>query len=233
MIEQTPTINSLMSAINDMHNKYGLLIEKNARNNRNTYADLVCVIETIKERCAEFGLMLIQPCDSDLLGNSKQTTMITHLPSGEWMRSSAILRESPVPLLPDNPTKEIYEMYLKAISLYIPNTDWSKSTTTYRRYCGMMSLGLFAADDITDKDDYVPALHDQKQSDIKNTVDSLFPGSSDCISEAQVRLLNGRIKYSKQPSPELYMKNTFGISRVEELPKSKCNEFLAWLGGAQ
>ena len=151
---QTDDISGLMKSISDFHRDKGVLITKNARNNRNTYADLVGILDTLQERLKKYDIKIIQPPSSDENGKNIQLTIVYHLPTGQWIRGAAIFKNKPIPDLPNNCDAEMYGMYLKAIANYNLNTEWAMSTTTYRRYCAMMSLGLFATDDPTDNDDH-------------------------------------------------------------------------------
>ena len=131
MQDRSEKTDQLSKAIFDMHKRHGCVIEKNAKGNRGSYANLPQILQTIHDWCNEFGLDLVQPeCVVD--GKQAIKSVITHVSSDQWRSSISLLT---YPVNPQN-----------------ADQAYGGSSTYHRRYSAMSLLGLFASDDPADHD---------------------------------------------------------------------------------
>lgn len=124
-------IDQLLLALMDMHNEFGVIISKDSRGNRGTYASLPAVLESIHNRCKKHGLILTQ--GSKIIDN--QTALVTtlwHPKSKQWISCESLLTPN------ENNTSA--------------DQAWGGSSTYHRRYDAMMLLGITSEDDPTDND---------------------------------------------------------------------------------
>jgi hypothetical protein len=131
MNHASPEIDQLMTAIAQMHKEHGVIINRDSKGHKSTYASLPRVLETIHKMCSGHGLVLTQySCRVE--SQHAVETLLYHTPSKQWISSVSLLTLHPEP-----------QSYDQA---------WGGSSTYHRRYDAMMLLGLFSEDDDTDND---------------------------------------------------------------------------------
>lgn len=129
---QSPEIEQLMISLSQVHKKYGVVIGKDAKGHKGTYAKLDTILTTIHERCTEFGLIITQKkiiSDGD---KEALETILFHIPSKQWIKGLSFLNTNPGAQSPDQ--------------------IWGGSDTYHRRYDAMGITGMCSADDPTDHD---------------------------------------------------------------------------------
>jgi len=132
----SPSIEQLMAAVSAMHKEFGVIIGKDSKGHKGTYASLPRILDTIHKMCSKHELVLTQlSCLVD--GRNALKSILFHHPSGQWISSISLLTPHPEP-----------QSYDQA---------WGGSSTYHRRYDAMMLLGLFSEDDDTDNDGEQPA----------------------------------------------------------------------------
>lgn len=130
-MNQSPEINHLMQALMEVHKEFGVVISKDSKGHKGTYASLPCVLESIHKMINKHGLVLTQRSYIEANQNALETTLY-HVVSKQFRTCVSILTYNPE----------------------AQNADqvWGGSTTYHRRYDAMMLLGIFAEDDPTDHD---------------------------------------------------------------------------------
>ena len=128
---QSPEIDQIMQALMDTHNEFGVVINKDRKGHKGTYASLPCVLESIHKMCSKHGLILTQ-ASRIIEGNIAIEYILRHPKSGQWISCQSLL----------TPNAEL------------PSSDqaWGGSSTYHRRYDAMMLLGIFAEEDPADHD---------------------------------------------------------------------------------
>lgn len=210
---QSQEIHTLMNAILMVHEKYGVVIGKDAKGARGaTYAKLDNILSEIHNRCAPFGLLLIQrKLVSD---NDKECleTMIFHIESKQWLKSLSFIHTNPQAQSPDQ--------------------VWGGSDTYHRRYDAMGILGLCSADDPSDHDGWkdhgsidngLKAEVTQK-SNIEKTMDII---NSDVISEKQCGFLRVQLKGNKEIADKILAK--WNITKLSDIPWRQFNDVLSFV----
>lgn len=130
-MNSSESIDQLLTALMDMHNEFGVIIAKDSRGNRGTYASLPAVLESIHNRCKKYGLMLTQ--GSKVIDNQPGIiSTLWHPKSKQWISCESLLTPS------ENNTSA--------------DQAWGGSSTYHRRYDAMMLLGICSEDDPTDND---------------------------------------------------------------------------------
>lgn len=132
---QSNEIKQLMAALSKahIHHPSGVIIPKESKGNRATYANLPTVMRFIHEMCHPNGLVFTQ--GSLVVGGVPSIfSKLTHIATGEYISCASLLTVAANPQSPDQ--------------------AWGGSTTYHRRYDAMMLLGLFAEDDPEDDDGY-------------------------------------------------------------------------------
>src|SRR5665213_2099253 len=117
---------TLMAALMNMHAEFGVIIKKDSKGHKGTYASLPCVLDQIHHMTSKFGMVLTQ----HLKTFGEQTVLCSHLyhpESGERSESESILTPSP-----NSPS---------------PDQAYGASMTYHRRYDAMALCGLVAEDD--------------------------------------------------------------------------------------
>lgn len=128
---QSPEIDVVMQALMEVHKEYGVVINKDRKGHKGTYASLPRVLESIHKMCSKYGLILTQ--SSRIIdGHMALETILYHPKSKQWISSRSLLTPNPD----------------------LPSTDqaWGGSNTYHRRYDAMALMGIFAEDDPTDND---------------------------------------------------------------------------------
>lgn len=127
---QSDEIDQLMIALLDAHKEFGVVLEKDKKGHKGSYASLPLVLDSIHEMCAKHNLILVQ-ASRIIEGNHALETKLYHTKSKQWISCCSYLT-------PGTGTS--------------PDQSWGGTTTYHRRYDAMMLLGIFASDDPTDHD---------------------------------------------------------------------------------
>jgi len=139
---QSADVDQLTQALMETHKEFGVVINKDRKGHKGTYASLPCVLESIHKMCSKHGLILTQ-ASRIINGTVALETILRHPKSNQWISCQSLL----------TPNAEL------------PSSDqaWGGSSTYHRRYDAMMLLGVFAQDDPADHDGAVVA-SSEKQS---------------------------------------------------------------------
>jgi hypothetical protein len=130
-MNSSESIDQLLTALMDMHNEFGVIIAKDSKGHKGTYASLPAILESIHNRCKKYGLMLTQ--GSKVIDNQPAiVSTLWHPKSKQWISCESLLTPSENNLSADQ--------------------AWGGSSTYHRRYDAMMLLGMFSEDDPTDHD---------------------------------------------------------------------------------
>lgn len=143
---QSPEIDRLMQALMEAHKEFGVVINKDRKGHKGTYASLPRVLESIHKMCANHGLVLTQ-ASRIINGQTALETILRHPASNQWISSQSLLTPN----------------------IDLPSSDqaWGGSSTYHRRYDAMMLLGIFSEDDPADNDGAVQ-IDKQKTSALIN-----------------------------------------------------------------
>lgn len=160
----------LMKALALCHQDFKVVIQKNSKSHRNTYANLPQILMFIRE-FNKHGLVLIQ---KDIIADNEPyiVTELHHYPSGQYTISTTQIQAAPSNASLDQ--------------------AYGSSSTYRRRYAAMGICGLFADNDPSDYDgevDEEPIPEPQKSAP-KDT-------SEEPILEAQVIYLNSLLEGHK------------------------------------
>lgn len=137
---QSSDIDKLMYALMEVHKEFGVVINKDRKGHKGTYASLPCVLESIHKMCSKHDLILTQ-ASRIIDGQLALETILRHPTSGQWISCQSLLTPHP-----------------DAQSL---DQAWGGSSTYHRRYDAMMLMGIFAEDDPTDHDGNIEAVKKQ------------------------------------------------------------------------
>jgi len=140
---QSASIDQLMLALMELHKEHGVVIGKDRKGHKGTYASLPRILDSIHTMCSQHGLILTQ-ASRIIDGAPALESILRHPASGQW-----ILCQS---LLTPNPEAQSYDQ------------AWGGSSTYHRRYDAMMLLGIFSEDDPTDHDGNGSAASQEKKS---------------------------------------------------------------------
>jgi hypothetical protein len=133
---QSQEIDQLMAALLQAHKEFGVVINKDRKGHKGTYASLPCVLESIHAMCAKYGLILTQ-ASRVIDGQPALETRLYHPASKQWVSSQSLL----------TPNQDLSSA----------DQAWGGSNTYHRRYDAMALLGLFAEDDPADNDGFEQA----------------------------------------------------------------------------
>lgn len=128
---QSPDIDQLMLALMEAHKEFGVVINKDRKGHKGTYASLPCVLDSIHKMCAKHGLILTQ-ASRIIDGQTALETILRHPKSKQWISCQSLLTPN----------------------IDLPSADqaWGGSNTYHRRYDAMMLMGIFAEEDPADHD---------------------------------------------------------------------------------
>lgn len=128
---QSTDIDQLMLALMDAHKEFGVVINKDRKGHKGTYASLPCILESIHKMCSRHGLILTQ-ASRIINGQLALETLLRHPKSKQWIACQSLLTPN----------------------VDLPSADqaWGGSNTYHRRYDAMMLMGIFAEDDPADND---------------------------------------------------------------------------------
>ena len=140
---QSVDIDQLMLALMDAHKEFGVVINKDRKGHKGTYASLPCVLDSIHKMCAKHGLILTQ-ASRIINDQTALETMLRHPKSKQWISCQSLL----------TPNSDL------------PSADqaWGGSNTYHRRYDAMMLMGIFAEEDPADHDGATQAQAPAKSS---------------------------------------------------------------------
>ncbi len=192
----------LMLALMEVHKEFGVVIKKDRKGNRGTYASLPCVLESIHEMCHKHGLILTQ--ESCIYDGKNALKTILHHPTSKQQRSS-------VSLLTAHPEPQSYDQ------------AWGGSSTYHRRYDAMMIMGIFADQDPTDNDGNYPS---QKKSYAASKTTSITPSSA-TINQQELSILKMELK--DKPELEALICKTLQIEALHRIPESEYNRVRGWV----
>lgn len=150
---QSPEIGQLTQALMNVHKEFGVVINKDRKGHKGTYASLPRVLESIHAMCSKHGLILTQ-ASRIINGQLALETILRHPASKQWISCQSLL----------TPNDEVQSS----------DQAWGGSITYHRRYDAMMLLGIFAEDDPTDHDSDVAAVKEQKPACINGKQHALL-----------------------------------------------------------
>jgi len=168
---QSTDIDQLMQALMETHKEFGVVINKDRKGHKGTYASLPCVLESIHKMCSKHGLILTQ-ASRIINGALALETILRHPKSNQWISCQSLL----------TPNAEL------------PSSDqaWGGSSTYHRRYDAMMLLGVFAQDDPADNDGALPVIEFEKTSHlISDKQHSLLVAKINGDHELKNKILSG------------------------------------------
>ncbi len=218
---QSTEIDKIMDAIAMVHDKYGVVIEKDAKGARGAmYAKLDNILVEIHQRCKEFKLTLIQ---RKLISDSNTEcleTMLFHRESKQWIKSLSLIHTNPQAQSPDQ--------------------VWGGSDTYHRRYDAMGILGLCSSDDPADHDgwkDHDKSFKPEQKAQIQRTMDiingdeSAPVEKSHFISEKQQGLLRVKLNGNKEVADKILVR--WNVSKLSEIPWRQFQDVLAFVESSQ
>ena len=128
---QSADIDQLTLALMEAHKEFGVVINKDRKGHKGTYASLPCVLDSIHKMCAKHGLILTQ-ASRVINGQTALETILRHPKSHQWISCQSLLTPN----------------------IDLPSADqaWGGSSTYHRRYDAMMLMGIFAEEDPADHD---------------------------------------------------------------------------------
>ena len=168
---QSTGIDQLMQALMETHKEFGVVINKDRKGHKGTYASLPCVLESIHKMCSKHGLILTQ-ASRIINGATALETILRHPKSNQWISCQSLL----------TPNAEL------------PSSDqaWGGSSTYHRRYDAMMLLGVFAQDDPADHDGALPvAPFDKPSQAISDKQHALLVAKINGDDELKNKILTG------------------------------------------
>lgn len=124
-------IDQLMLALMEVHKEFGVIISKDRKGHKGTYASLPSVLESIHIANSKHGLILTQ-ASCIIEGKNALLSTLYHPSSKQSISSVSLLTPHPEPQSHDQ--------------------AWGGSSTYHRRYDAMMLMGLFSDEDPTDHD---------------------------------------------------------------------------------
>lgn len=142
---QSADIDQLMLALLQAHKEFGVVINKDRKGHKGTYASLPCVLESIHKMCAKHGLILTQ-ASRVINAQPALETKLYHPASKQWIACQSLL----------TPNEDLSSS----------DQAWGGSNTYHRRYDAMALLGLFAEEDPADHDGAAQSPAAQKNSQV-------------------------------------------------------------------
>ncbi len=124
-------LNKIMAALDAMHKEFGVIIRKDSKGHKSTYASRSQIIETVSKMTSKHGLKFFQELCH--IGEKQALkTIVVHIESGQYISSVSTLTPA------DNPQSN--------------DQAFGGSCTYHSRYHIMLLLGLAAEDDEADND---------------------------------------------------------------------------------
>jgi len=230
---QSDSVENLTKALLEVHKQHGVVIGKDSKSFRNTYATLPGILTQIKDMIAPHGLILTQGSEAEY-GGSAIYTLLEHVESGEYRKTISKLFPKELPVLPDYIINKMdqgqWNAYCKALIDHNPDQAWGSSTTYHRRYDAMMICGFFSVDDPTDFNEGSKEILEDRPSTIQRTMNIIDPASSSSsnISDKQLALLHMKLK--SNPGLEQSILAQQKIKSLSDIPRSNFNAILALFG---
>ncbi len=128
---QSQDIDQLTLALMELHKEFGVVVGKDRKGHKGTYASLPLILDSIHKMCSKHGLILTQ-ASRIINGQPALETILRHPKSAQWISCQSLL----------TPNAEVQSC----------DQAWGGSSTYHRRYDAMMLLGIFSEDDPTDND---------------------------------------------------------------------------------
>jgi hypothetical protein len=196
---QSEQIDQLMSALALVHTEQGVLIEKDSKGFKGTYASQDIIIDTIKDRCIPYGLVLNRRIVA-LEEKQYLETQLYHVPSKQFIKSLSMLHVDPHADKPDH--------------------VWGSSMTYQSRYAALGIVGMVATDDPADNDGWK---HGEKSaSPIERTMNVI---ESNTITEKQMAFLKSKLH--DKPHIGQLIKEQEKVQSLSQIPKNNFNAVLA------
>jgi len=155
---QSTEIDQLMLALSKVHESFGVVIGKDAKGHKGTYAKQDTILSTIDERCRPFGLILTRKSIIFDSGVELLETLLFHIPSKQW-------------------TKCISRLNIN-LNAQSPDQVWGGSLTYHSRYDALSITGMCASDDPTDNDGWSNQQAEEKVGYINEKQLALFRAKS-------------------------------------------------------
>lgn len=213
------SLEHIPKALHAIHQEHGVIIGKDSKSNRGTYATLPSILSQIADLIGPKGLILTQ--GPDLEYDNCIYTLLEHPESGEWRRVVCKLKIKEVPLLPDYMIEKMnadqWNSYCKELLNYSPFQAWGSSTTYQRRYSAMMICGFFAADDPTDFNEGASEIIPEQTKS----------SGSGFISDKQQSLLRFKLNGDKALADKILM--AFNVQKLSEIPWKHFQEVLKFI----
>src|SRR5437870_863684 len=87
---QSTEIDKLIHALMQLHQEFGVVIRKDRKGHKGTYASLPCVLESIHKMCSKHGLILTQ-ASRIINGQLALETILRHPVSHQWISCQSLL----------------------------------------------------------------------------------------------------------------------------------------------
>ena len=87
---QSQDVDQLMLALMQVHKEFGVVISKDRKGHKGTYASLPCVLESIHKMCSKHGLILTQ-ASRIIDGQLALESILRHPHSKQWVASQSLL----------------------------------------------------------------------------------------------------------------------------------------------
>lgn len=167
---QSAEIDQLMLALMDAHKEFGVVINKDRKGHKGTYASLPCVLDSIHKMCAQHGLILTQ-ASRIINGQTALETILRHPKSKQWISCQSLLTPN----------------------IDLPSADqaWGGSNTYHRRYDAMMLMGIFAEEDPADHDGATQSQSQAKSQAISEKQYGLLIAKINGNDALKAKLLSG------------------------------------------
>jgi len=224
---QSEDISILMGQLLAMHKEHGVVIGKDSKSNRNTYATLPGILSQIQKMLSPYGIILTEGVDG---GYERGTifTRLDHPESGQWKCIESTLTPKSITVLPDYIVARMdqsqWNGYCSALLNSNPDQAWGGSTTYHRRYNALMICGLAAADDPTDfNEGHTDVIPEAKQTMSQNVAMI----TNEFISEKQCGLLRAKLNGNKELADKIL--EQFKFPNLTNIPWRKFNDVLAFI----
>jgi len=234
---QSPEIDKLVSKIHLVQGAHGVVIGKDSKSNRNTYATLPGIISQIHSMIEPYGLVLTQGC-TIVSGQNAMLTLLEDKESGQWRGCWSILTPKTIQVLPEyivaRMDQKQWESYCRELINQDPNHQWGGSSTYHRRYGAMMILGVFAVDDPTDFNEGKKEIISES-SEQSHPARAIFGASEDTITEAkspfisekQQGLLRMKLNGSKEIADKIL--GRWNLTKLSDIPWRNFQDVLAFI----
>jgi hypothetical protein len=221
---QSEHVDTLVEKLHQLHKEHGVVLGKDSKSFKNTYATLPGILSQLKDMLSAYGLVLTQGIFSSEAKDAPDIlyTLLEHKESGQWRRITSTLTPKSLPLLPDymveRMTPEQWNSYCNALLNANLDQAYGASTTYHRRYDAMMICGMFAVDDPSDfNEGHNDVIPENTSSNQKNGF----------ISEGQQGLLRARLNGDKELANKII--STYNLKNLSEIPWQQFNSVLDFI----